>query len=107
VKLVEVVQICYIFPSAWTAKTDTGMMLYLKYRRGVATVWREDASGSGPLNRVTYGHPLESLITLEQFCEITGLELADDVDRVDLGDPNEGFEDYIDGWYRDYIEDDA
>lgn len=101
-KLVRVVQEVYALPSRWDAWTDTGDMLVLKYRRGTARVWRSVGNFWEMVVDVEYGHPLEGLITLEQFCEVTGLELAEDVHRIDLPDPNDDDDHNIDSWYREY-----
>jgi hypothetical protein len=82
--LARVVRTCVAVPSQWNAWTTSGQYLYLRYRSGIGTV---DAYGNpdpetwtrapdGAVARFDTGDRLDGEMTIEEFCERAGLELA-------------------------------
>jgi len=74
VTLVKAIQTCTACPSQWDAWDDQGRYWYLRYRSGLGTMGRgydldeaqfsfDDGDGGGE-------------ISLEEFCERTGVTLA-------------------------------
>ena len=86
--LVKVVQTCSACPSQWNAWDANGRYYYLRYRSGIGTVdtyddpdwetWEDFPDGK--VARFEFGDNLDGSITLEEFCEQAGLELAPDAD---------------------------
>lgn len=83
--LARVVRTCTAVPSQWNAWTVAGQYLYLRYRSGIGTV---DAYAStdceqwthvpdGTVARFDTGDRLDGEMTLAQFCQHTGIEVAD------------------------------
>lgn len=93
-KIVKVNQTCIACPTQFDAWTDTGKYLYMRYRSGHGTVRMFDSEHSSHLNGVDgnffdpdhliadfrYGGWLDGSIGLEKFCELAGLELAENAD---------------------------
>lgn len=91
ITLAKVVQTCSACPSQWDAWTVDGQYLYLRYRWGVGTVDGYDGPGpdgwhvapDGCLARFEDADdPLSGEITLAEFCERAGLQLAEDAQVV-------------------------
>jgi hypothetical protein len=86
--LVRVVRTCTAVPSQWNAWTVNGQYLYLRYRSGLGTVDAYDTEDSEqwtqpPDGRVAFfdtGEPYGGDMTLADFCERAGLQLADDAE---------------------------
>lgn len=88
--LARAIRTCTAVPSQWDAWTVDGQYLYLRYRSGIGTVDAYDSPESDewpqpPDGRVaifdtgeTYGGDM----TLADFCERTGLQLADDAEVI-------------------------
>ncbi|GHA01275.1 hypothetical protein ACFOOM_12280 [Streptomyces echinoruber] len=82
--LARVVRTCVAVPSQWNAWTTTGQYLYLRYRSGIGTVDAYDNPDSetwtrtpdGAVARFDTGDRLDGEMTIEEFCERAGLELA-------------------------------
>ncbi|WP_367138909.1 MULTISPECIES: hypothetical protein [Streptomyces] len=79
--LARVVETCSACPSQWNAWTTTGQYLYLRYRGGIGTVEAHLGPDSDTwVDRdpiVEFGEPsMDGEISLEEFCEVAGLELA-------------------------------
>ncbi|MEU4168903.1 hypothetical protein AB0F46_18750 [Streptomyces sp. NPDC026665] len=77
-------------PSQWNAWTVDGQYLYLRYRHGIGTV---DAHDSEDFSTWTYsaerrlaafdtGQKWDGEISLADFCERAGLQLADDAEVI-------------------------
>lgn len=88
--LARAVRTCPAAPSQWDAWTVDGQYLYLRYRFGICTV---DAYGSedselwvdvpdGKVALFDTGDKLDGEITLVDFCELAGLQLADDAEVI-------------------------
>lgn len=82
--LARVVQTCVAVPSQWNAWTTDGQYLYLRYRSGIGTVDAYDTEDceqwtripDGAVARFDTGDRLDGEMTIEEFCERAGLELA-------------------------------
>lgn len=98
-KVVLAEQVCFVCPSAWDVVTDAGDYLYLKYRSGMASVWRELGDRLVLVTSVAFGGPLDGWTTLEKFARVVGFELALEAPYEPLPDPNEGYDwDSIPAW---------
>ncbi len=86
--LSRVVQTCEACPSQWNAWTVGGQYLYLRYRSGIGTVDAYDTEDSeqwpqtpdGAVARFDTGDRLDGEMDLPEFCQRTGLQLADDAE---------------------------
>ncbi|MFF2094835.1 hypothetical protein [Streptomyces sp. NPDC058202] len=88
--LARVVRTCTAVPSQWDAWTVDGQYLYLRYRSGIGTVdayptadyekWR--AIPVGAVARFDTEDRLDGEITLVEFCERAGLQLADNAEVI-------------------------
>lgn len=82
--LARAVRTCAAVPSQWNAWTTDGQYLYLRYRSGIGTVDTYDTEDSEQWTRipdgaVAYfdtGDRLDGEMDLAEFCERTGLQLA-------------------------------
>lgn len=84
--IVRAVQTCNACPSQWDAWTDTGQYLYLRYRGGYGTAeafddpdpdtWDLDARP--PIAEFDTGEEYGGDISLTEFCQRAGLQLAAD-----------------------------
>ncbi|MGW0578321.1 hypothetical protein ACWD25_20650 [Streptomyces sp. NPDC002920] len=92
--LARVVRTCVAIPSQWNAWTVNGQYLYLRFRSGIGTVDAYDTEDSeqwtripdGAVARFDTGDRTDGEMDLIDFCERTGLQLADDA-RV-TGEPD-------------------
>lgn len=82
-KIVELNRDCLACPSAWIAKTDTGSVLYIRYRWGTLTV-RESkdidslfTEGSIIFDR-TVGDFYDGFMGYQEMLETTGFKLSFD-----------------------------
>ena len=83
--LARVVRTCTAVPSQWNAWTVAGQYLYLRYRSGIGTVDAYDSTDceqwthvpDGAVARFDTGDRLDGEMTLAQFCQHTGIEVAD------------------------------
>jgi Domain of unknown function (DUF397) len=108
VVLVKVIQTGMACPSQWDAWDADGRYYYLRFRHGCGTVesaptqelWRDECvempvseewpyggwswPGTDFLSRFDFetGEGLDGVISLEEFCERSGVKLADSVDRT-------------------------
>ncbi|MET7776299.1 hypothetical protein ABZU94_10520 [Streptomyces mirabilis] len=88
--LARVIRTCTAVPSQWSAWTVDGQYLYLRYRSGIGTVDAYDTHDSdqwtrvpdGAVARFDTGDRLDGEMTLADFCEHTGLQLADDAEVI-------------------------
>lgn len=88
--LARAIRTCTAVPSQWDAWTVDGQYLYLRYRSGIGTVDAYDSPESEewpqpPDGRVAIfdtGEPYGGDMTLVDFCERTGLQLADDAEVI-------------------------
>lgn len=84
--LARAVRTCTACPSQWSAWTVGGQYLYLRYRSGIGTVDAYDTEDSGQWARIPdgavarfdTGDRLDGEMTLTEFCQRTGLQLAPD-----------------------------
>lgn len=77
-RIVKAVQTSWACPSQWDAWTDEGQYLYLRYRNGYGYARADEYWSNVPgevIESFSYGHPLDGVIELEQFCELAGIEL--------------------------------
>lgn len=79
-RIVKAIQTCWACPSQWDAWTDEGEYVYLRYRHGCgyAKIYDEGYEDTGMGNIVAefeFGHPLDGVISLEDFCAHAGIEL--------------------------------
>ncbi|MGW1498946.1 hypothetical protein ACWCQW_10300 [Streptomyces mirabilis] len=88
--LARAIRTCTAVPSQWDAWTVDGQYLYLRYRSGIGTVDAYDSPESDewpqpPDGRVAIfdtGDRYGGDMTLADFCERTGLQLADDAEVI-------------------------
>lgn len=86
--LAKVVETCSACPSQWDAWTTTGQYLYLRYRFGIGTVDAYDSTDwetwesppDGLIARFAAGEDLDGDISLEDFLQAAGLQLAPDAE---------------------------
>lgn len=86
--LARVVRTCAAVPSQWNAWTVNGQYLYMRYRSGLGTVDAYDTEDSEQWTQPPDGHiaffdtgePYGGDMTLTEFCERAGLQLADDAE---------------------------
>ncbi|MHC3474674.1 hypothetical protein ACYF6T_39105 [Streptomyces sp. 7R007] len=88
--LARAVRTCTAIPSQWNAWTTDGQYLYLRYRSGIGTVDAYDTEDSaqwtrvpdGAVARFDTGDRWDGEMDLTEFCEHTGLQLADDAEVI-------------------------
>jgi hypothetical protein len=93
VRLVRATQTSAACPSQWDAYDESGNYWYLRYRHGVGEARRYDdpdwiSSRARPLEVLTFehGHPLDGVITLEEFALRAGFGLAAQLREVSFGE---------------------
>ena len=104
-KLVKVVETCFACPSQWDAWTDEGKYLYMRFRSGHGTVrmyddYSDSLAGGLMIAEFRHGHDMAGSIHLDKFCELAGLEIAEDAD-IKLCWPPDDFYDTLEtlkGW---------
>lgn len=105
-KLVKVEETCAGCPSQWDAWTDEGDYVYMRYRhgRGIARKHKSQEAAeenwqSGVVADFRYGHELDGVISLSKFCELAGLEIADNAD-IKLWPPDDFYDalEALKGW---------
>ncbi|GHA01283.1 hypothetical protein ACFOOM_12275 [Streptomyces echinoruber] len=72
-------------PPHWDVWTTDRQYLNLRYERGVGTVWTEDGRRRprwSYIRRFDTGDPHSDDMTLTEFCERAGLQLADDAEVI-------------------------
>ncbi|MEU9208521.1 hypothetical protein AB0D27_11345 [Streptomyces sp. NPDC048415] len=90
ITLARAIRTCTACPSQWDAWTVDGQYLYLRYRSGIGTVDAYDSPESEewpqpPDGRIAIfdtGERYGGDMTLADFCERTGLQLADDAEVI-------------------------
>ncbi len=87
-RFVSFAQTCYAVPSAWTAVDENGNYYYLRYRHGRGTVKDES---NRVVARFEHGHPLDGVISLDEFLRLAELDESEDAEKVLMEDPNDGF----------------
>lgn len=90
--IANVVQTSFACPSQWDAWTADGQYLYMRFRHGYGSVRAEEGPDlPGPGEPYTmgpvvasfdHGDALDGCMELEEFCELAGIRLADDVRHV-------------------------
>lgn len=102
--LVRAVQTSIACPSQWDAWDAEGNYYYLRYRSGCGSIdrlwdlqvhfesYEDSETGEERYRRAgeqiasfEYGHPLDGCIELAEFCELTGVKLAEDADVTGFG----------------------
>lgn len=86
--LARAIRTCTAVPSQWNAWTVNGQYLYLRYRSGIGTVDAYDTDDSEqwtqpPDGRVAIfdtGEQYGGDMSLTEFCERAGLQIADDAE---------------------------
>jgi hypothetical protein len=95
--LVRTVQTSVACPSQWDAWDEEGRYYYLRYRSGCGQMRRYQTenwvnSDQDELIDVVaefrYGHPLDGLLSLQDFARFAGVKLAENLMET-------GFEDYL------------
>lgn len=95
VTLVRAVQTCVACPSQWDAWDADGNYYYLRYRSGHGSARRyrtenwTDGNDDEYIETIadfTYGHPLDGLLTLEEFADLAGITLAPGLVHTGYGD---------------------
>lgn len=93
--LVRVIQTCLACPSQWDAWDADGRYYYLRYRYGTGKVkhYRTEDWAESPQDELIavvaefeHGHPLDGVISLEEFAERAGIAIAGDAMITPLGD---------------------
>lgn len=93
--LSRIVQTCLACPSQWDAWDAEGNYYYLKYRYGHGQVrhyqtedWVESALDQliAVVADFRHGHPLDGIISLEEFAERAGIAVAEGAIITSLGD---------------------
>jgi hypothetical protein len=87
--IVRAVRTCVACPSQWNAWTADGHYLYLRYRSGIGTADTYSDPDPDTWTRIPDGRVArfdtedrhDSEINLDEFCQLAGLTLADDVDE--------------------------
>ncbi|MCI3277503.1 hypothetical protein [Streptomyces cylindrosporus] len=88
--LARTVRTCTAVPSQWNAWTVDGQYLYLRYRSGIGTAdaYADEHSENwtripdGAVARFDTGDRLDGEMTLIEFCQRAGLQLADDAEVI-------------------------
>ena len=88
--LARAVRTCTAVPSQWNAWTVDGQYLYLRYRSGIGTVDAYDDEDfekwtripDGAVARFDTGDRSDGEMDLPEFCQRTGLRLADDAEVI-------------------------
>lgn len=88
VVIARAVRTCLALPSQWNAWTVEGQYLYMRYRSGIGSVDAYDTEDSEQWTRVPDGHlaifdtgeTYGGDMSLVEFCERAGLQLADDAE---------------------------
>ena len=98
VTLARAVLLCAACPSAWNAWDSDGNYWYLRYRHGHGTArqydgpdWHDNWSPGAKPHRVisfSHGHPLDGIITLEEFAGLSGFALSPGLDYDPPGTPD-------------------
>lgn len=86
--LARVDRTCTAVPSQWNAWTTGGQYLYMRYRSGIGTVDAFDSPtpeawphfAAGLVARFEHGGRYAGDMSLVEFCERTGLQLAEDAE---------------------------
>lgn len=93
-RIVKATQTSFACPSQWDAYDSDGNYWYLRYRYGAGEAvqlsspdWKFDERENAE-RRLTFkgDHPLDGVISLEEFAQRAGFELADDVDTRSYGE---------------------
>jgi hypothetical protein len=87
--IVRTVRTCVACPSQWNAWTADGQYLYLRYRSGIGTADTYTSPDLDTWTRIPDGNVARfdtddrhhSELDLDEFCDLAGLTLADDVDE--------------------------
>lgn len=93
--LTEAVRTSTACPAQWDARDADGNYYYLRYRSGCGSArqyetpdWYMNFGRDELIREVAafrYGHPLDGSISLEKFCELAGLGLAEGLEETGYG----------------------